>query len=39
MIDDLEKYHYVESDFRDNVYKREDLYSTAIGGGIAIPIR
>ncbi|WP_261974844.1 PTS sugar transporter subunit IIA, partial [Lactobacillus crispatus] len=37
MIDDLEKYHYVESDFRDNVYKREDLYSTAIGGGIAIP--
>lgn len=37
MIDDLEKYNYVEKNFRENVYKRENLYSTAIGGAIAIP--
>ena len=37
MIDDLEKYNYVEKNFRENVYKRESLYSTAIGGAIAIP--
>lgn len=37
MIKDLEKYDYVTKDFKENVYKREDLYSTAIGGAIAIP--
>lgn len=37
MINDLEKYDYVQKDFGERVYKREALYSTAIGGGIAIP--
>lgn len=37
MIDDLEKYNYIEKNFIENVYKRESLYSTAIGGAIAIP--
>lgn len=37
MIDDLEKYDYVKAGFKEKVYKRENLYSTAIGNGIAIP--
>lgn len=37
MIQDQEKYHYVNADFGKNVFKRENMYSTAIGGGIAIP--
>lgn len=37
MISDQEKYEYVNSDFRENVYIREKMYSSAIGGEIAIP--
>lgn len=37
MIKDQEKYHYVNAEFGKNVFKREAMYSTAIGGGIAIP--
>ncbi|MDE7050751.1 MAG: PTS sugar transporter subunit IIA [Lactobacillus sp.] len=37
MIFDQEKYEYVNSDFRENVYIREKMYSSAIGGEIAIP--
>lgn len=37
MINDLEKYDYVKKGFREKVYKREAMYSTAIGNGIAIP--
>ncbi|RMC24922.1 MULTISPECIES: transcription antiterminator [unclassified Lactobacillus] len=37
MIEDQEKYHYVNAEFGKNVFKRESMYSTAIGGGIAIP--
>lgn len=37
MISDQEKYEYVNSKFKDNVYIREKMYSSAIGGEIAIP--
>ena len=37
MIGDLKKYDYVKEGFKEKVYKRESMYSTAIGNGIAIP--
>nr|SFZ88483.1 Putative BglB-family transcriptional antiterminator [Loigolactobacillus rennini] len=37
LCDQLEKKQIVTNDFRDEVFKREAMYSTAIGGGIAIP--
>lgn len=37
LCDKLEKQEIVQSDFRKKVFERERLYSTAIGGEIAIP--
>lgn len=37
LCDKLEKQNVVKSDFREKMFEREKMYSTAIGGGIAIP--
>lgn len=37
MIDNLEKNQDVTQDFRSKVFKREEMYSTAVGGHMAIP--
>lgn len=37
LYDKLEEQDVVRSDFRAKMFKREKMYSTAIGGGIAIP--
>lgn len=37
LCDKLEEQDVVRSDFRAKMFKREKMYSTAIGGGIAIP--
>ncbi|MDT6952541.1 BglG family transcription antiterminator [Companilactobacillus alimentarius] len=37
LCDNLEKQKVVKQDFREKMFKREGMYSTAIGGGIAIP--
>ena len=37
MIDNLERNQDVTKDFRDKVFKREEMYSTAVGGHMAIP--
>lgn len=36
MIDNLERNQDVTKDFRDKVFKREEMYSTAVGGHMAI---
>ena len=37
LCDKLETQNIVNSDFREKMFRREHMYSTAIGGGIAIP--
>ncbi|GHV98072.1 transcriptional regulator [Lactobacillus nasalidis] len=37
MVDNLEKNQDVTQDFRSKVFKREEMYSTAVGGHMAIP--
>lgn len=37
MIDNLERNQDVTKDFRGKVFKREEMYSTAVGGHMAIP--
>ncbi|CAJ2236831.1 BglG family transcription antiterminator [Companilactobacillus paralimentarius] len=37
LCDKLEEQNVVRSDFREKMFEREKMYSTAIGGGIAIP--
>lgn len=37
MIDNLERNQDVTRDFRDKDFKREEMYSTAVGGHMAIP--
>lgn len=36
MIDNLERNQDVTRDFRDKVFKRKEMYSTAVGGHMAI---